>query len=67
MVKPSTGSGLESPNCTHIGREVLTVAVVGNPKEEVEAPRVVVGDLRTTPIEAISKTANGNSVYKQLV
>ena len=49
MVKPSTGSGLKSPNRTHIAWVGLTIGV-GIPIGEVEVPRAVVVDLRTTPI-----------------
>ena len=66
MVKPSTGSGLESPNRTHIVCVGLTV-VVGRPIAEVEVPRGVAAELRTTIIVVTSKTANSNSVKIQLV
>ncbi len=56
--KPSTGSGLESPNSTHKARTVLNV-VVGTPKAEEEGPHVVAAVLRTTPIVEIIKTSNG--------
>jgi hypothetical protein len=57
VVNPSTGSELESPNCTHIVSGVLTV-VGGTPKAEVDVPRVEDVVIRTTPIVVISKTAN---------
>ena len=63
-VKPSTGSGLESPNSTHI---VVAVAVLIGAGlvaiAEMLKPRTVAIVLRRTPIEVISKTANGNFVY----
>ena len=66
VAKPSTGSGLESPNSTHNAVAELNVAVL-DPIVEILPPRTVVIELRRTPIEVISKTANGNSVYIQLV
>ena len=64
VVKPSAGSGLESPNSTHIEFVVVAglTAVVPDTIDEILSPRIVVTALRRTPIVEISKTADGNSV-----
>ncbi len=66
-VKPSTGSGLESPNSTHtVAAEVLLVVVLGT-IGEILKHRMVVTVLGRTQIVVNTKAANSNSVYIQLV
>jgi len=66
-VKPSTGSGLERPNTTHIAiGGVLFVGLMAA-NAEPQSPRKVVTALRRTPKPVSTKTANSNSVYIQLV
>ena len=62
MVKPSTGSGLESPNCSHIDFVAGLIAAGLPTIAEILNPRVKVIELRTTPIEGFSKTANYSSL-----
>jgi hypothetical protein len=66
-VKPSAGSGLESPNSTHIEDEALTAGAVLAAKVEILFPRSAEIVLRRTPIVVTSKTANSNSIKIQLV
>ena len=66
-IKPSAGSGLESPNSTHTAVVVVLNAAVLEATDEILSPRIVATVLRRTPIVVTSKTANSNSVYIQLV
>lgn len=58
---------LKSPNSTHTAVGIALIFGVLVAIAENLNPRSVAIVLRRTPIEVISKTANGNSVYIQLI